>query len=210
MSLINEALKRAQEAQGQATRTADRDIELRPVEPGTATASRRTVGWVLPSVITAAALLAIFCIYQAVRPSGSQPVQARTPVHNSQPPVAPASSPAPPETVPTKSPVIPAANVSAAPLPQERTVPAPPPEHTNSNSVITAAGSELTATAPPPAPKPVLRLQGIVFHPTRPSAVINGKTVFVGDKVTDKRVIAIDADTVTLAGSGETNVLTLP
>jgi len=40
--------------------------------------------------------------------------------------------------------------------------------------------------------------------------VINGKTVFVGDKIADKRVFAIAEDTVTVAGSGETNVLTLP
>ena len=209
MSLINEALKRAQEAQGQATRGADRDIELRPVEPGIS--SRKAAGWVLSSVVTAAVLLGIFCIYQAIRPSGSEPVQARTPVHNSQQPVAPAPSPAPPETAPQQPATAPTVNVSAPPIPQERAVPAPPQEHTNSNPVaVPGPGSEAPATAPAPPPKPVLRLQGIVVHPTRPSAVINGKTVFVGDKVADKRVLAIDADTVTLTGSGETNVLTLP
>jgi hypothetical protein len=65
--------------------------------------------------------------------------------------------------------------------------------------------------APPPPPKPApLRLQAIIFSPKRPSAMISGKTLFVGDKLGDLRVVAIDQDSATLAGAGQTNVLSLP
>ena len=66
-----------------------------------------------------------------------------------------------------------------------------------------------TLTAPPP-PKPApLRLQAIIFNPRRPSAMIGGKTLFVGDKVGDLRIVAIGKDSATLAGGGQTNVLSL-
>ncbi len=55
-----------------------------------------------------------------------------------------------------------------------------------------------------------LRLQAIVYGPTTPSAMINGNTVFVGDKVSEWTVTAISSKTVTLQnGSGEINTLSL-
>ena len=54
-----------------------------------------------------------------------------------------------------------------------------------------------------------LRLQAIVFNPRRPSAMIGGKTLFVGDRVGDMRVMAIDKESATLTGAGQTNVLVL-
>jgi hypothetical protein len=54
-----------------------------------------------------------------------------------------------------------------------------------------------------------LRLQAIVFHPTRPSAIVTGRSVFVGDRVGEFRVVAIHRESVMLAGAGQTNVLTL-
>jgi hypothetical protein len=61
--------------------------------------------------------------------------------------------------------------------------------------------------APPKTPP--LRLQAIVFNPKQPSALISGKTVFVGDKLGDTRVVAIDRESATLVKSGQTNVLSL-
>jgi hypothetical protein len=51
-------------------------------------------------------------------------------------------------------------------------------------------------------------LQGIVYS-KRPSAVINGKTLFVGDRIREFRVVAITPDTAILSGAGRTNVLSL-
>jgi hypothetical protein len=71
--------------------------------------------------------------------------------------------------------------------------------------------TDTAAMTPPPPPKPApLRLQAIVFNPRRPSAMISGKTLFVGDKLGALRVVAIDKDSATLVGVGQTNVLSLP
>jgi len=95
------------------------------------------------------------------------------------------------------------------------------------------AGKEIVAEPAPtlavqmaaaPAPKPVpaapamdafaaakalkpAQLQGIVFDPVHPYAIVSGKTAFVGDSVDGMRVLAISRDAVTLAGNGQTNQL---
>lgn len=57
---------------------------------------------------------------------------------------------------------------------------------------------------------PPLRLQGISFNPTRPSAILNGNTLFVGEKAAGWTVTAISSQTVTLQDdSGQTNTLSL-
>ena len=69
-------------------------------------------------------------------------------------------------------------------------------------SVLTVSAREL-----PPATR--FKLQGIFYRPSSPSAVINAKTVFVGDTVADAKVKAIDQSSVTLDLGTETKVLTL-
>ena len=54
-----------------------------------------------------------------------------------------------------------------------------------------------------------LKLQGIVFNPRRPSALINGRVMFVGDRVRDLRITAIHPGDVVLTGPGRTNILSL-
>jgi len=52
------------------------------------------------------------------------------------------------------------------------------------------------------------KLQSIFYRTANPSAVINTKTVFVGDRIANGRVKAISRETVTLDCDGETKVLT--
>ena len=61
------------------------------------------------------------------------------------------------------------------------------------------------------AAKPVsaLKLQGIFFGHSRPSAIINGKTVYVGDILDKARIVAIQPKSVTVEMGGETNILKL-
>jgi len=59
------------------------------------------------------------------------------------------------------------------------------------------------------APFPKLKLQGIYFRRTNPSVLINGRTLFVGDRIEGARVVTVDRQTVTLEFSGQTNLLTL-
>jgi hypothetical protein len=81
-----------------------------------------------------------------------------------------------------------------APVVQAAVAPAPPP--------VAPVTEALKSTAPKPA-----RLQGIVYDPVHPYAIVSGKTVFVGDSVDGMRVTAISRDAVTLAGNGQTNKL---
>lgn len=62
-----------------------------------------------------------------------------------------------------------------------------------------------------PAPEfPTLKLQGVIWNPRRPSAVINGKSLFVGEKVERAVVTTIEQDSVKVTWNGQERVLTLP
>jgi hypothetical protein len=76
------------------------------------------------------------------------------------------------------------------------------------------ATATVTATATPTnAPVaeefPTLKLQGLIWDPQRPSVVINGKSLFVGEKVDRAKVTAIDQESVTVVWNGQQRVLTL-
>jgi hypothetical protein len=70
------------------------------------------------------------------------------------------------------------------------------------------ANTTAATQALPPKPK-LPKLQAIVFSPARPSVMISGKTLFIGDKLNGFRVTAIDQESATLVGGGQTNVLSL-
>ena len=56
---------------------------------------------------------------------------------------------------------------------------------------------------------PLLKVQGIFFRTKNPAAVINAKTVFIGDQVSNAKVVAITTDSVTVEFNGNRKVLTL-
>jgi hypothetical protein len=94
--------------------------------------------------------------------------------------------------------------------PPAASVATPPP--VSSNAVTTAAvanASSPTVSEVAAAPKPALKLQGMIYHPKHPSVIINGKALFVGDAIDGFRVTTIAPDRVTLVGGGTTNVLLL-
>jgi hypothetical protein len=199
MSLINDALRRAKAVEQNAPAPTHTELRFRPVDCNVIP-RRSNARWYLLGLII---LLvgAGFIAFQFVgeknpfKLSPAQPVQARSTVDP-----APVSVPPPvaqvapvPQPAQVSSPALPAAVLSSA-LAQTNL------------SVATAE----TAVAPA-APKAVeLKLQAIVFNPRNPSAMINGKTFFVGDKVGDFRLAAVDQETATLVKAGKTNVLALP
>jgi hypothetical protein len=61
------------------------------------------------------------------------------------------------------------------------------------------------AITKPPLPK----LQAIIFSPARPCAIINGRTLYVGNRIGAFRITAIQPNSVTLVSGTETNVLQL-
>jgi hypothetical protein len=100
------------------------------------------------------------------------------------------------------TPLLPATVVKRSPARQIESI-------SNALPVVTNVplGSNAVPAVPPPPPEP--KLQGILFDPTRPCAIVDGATVFVGDRVGELRVTAISKDKVTLRSGMETKVLNL-
>jgi len=215
MSLINDALRRTKQVQQQAPPVVAPGPPLQPLETGPLPARGR--GSVRLALPCAAGLLALFLILQGVRGHRAAPPSAALPAERGSSAVQPAS--------PTST-----GYDAAGPVPLsagERAMvgaesPRSPVEGTESatngpSSSIAITSEPGSATNAPveaapetssPGPRPI-RLQAIVFHPTRPSAMINGKTLFIGDMLGEMQLVAIGRESATLVGGGQTNLLTL-
>ena len=209
MSLINDALRRAKEAQQQTPPPPSPEPPFRPVEPAQQCA-RRGLGLLLPAALAAVALLVLLLAWVWAHPRGTAtPIEVNARTASTPQATAPASA-LPIQPAPIQAP-------APAPAPTTPLGPSLAVNATDTPPDEPLAGSEETETTnapaitPPLPPKPApLRLQAIIYNPRRPSAMIGGKTLFVGDKVGDLRVVAIDKESATLAGAGKTNVLSLP
>jgi hypothetical protein len=84
--------------------------------------------------------------------------------------------------------------------------PSPKPTTLQPRTQEVATAIAAAPTAPPRAPAP--RLQAVFYSSTRPSAMISGKNVSVGDKVGEFRVAEITRDSATLISDTQTNILT--
>jgi len=200
MSLINDALKRATQAQPATAPAPQPDAPMQPVQ------QCRPAG--LPVYFTPVLLFIVsgacwFLVkgWDARRQAGIYPapitVHARevsTPSATTEPGLAPSETEYP----------IPAGRQFA--LNDE-------PTPSTSASAPAATADNATATAPPaiqePAAGPAFKLQGIFYRPSNPSAVVNSKTVYIGDLILNGKVKAIDRQTVTIDVAGSTQVLTL-
>jgi hypothetical protein len=205
MSLINDALRRAKQAQ--PSRPTARSPQFRTVEPSGP--ARRGIGAMLPTALVATALLALLLLWQMPKNRVSTPppqlAESRTqtsPADRAE--LVPAPPPAPAPLLPPAPAVVPTNPAPAvAVLP-----PVPPPP-------ATTVQPEIVVTNPPPvaeaavAKSPPLKLQGIFYDPKRPSALINGQSVIVGEHLGDFEVVAITQRSATLVGGGATNVLAL-
>jgi hypothetical protein len=209
MSLINDALRRAKDAQQQAPLTSSPDLPFRPVEPAQQRA-RRGLGLLLPAALAVVALLVLLFAWAWTQTRGvatPTEVNART-AHIPQAATPAPASAAQPATV-QELPSSPSPSTGAAATLAADTTSSPADDPLD--GVEESEATNVPAMTPPPPPKPApLRLQAIIFSPKRPSAMISGKTLFVGDKLGDLRVVAIDQESATLAGAGQTNVLSLP
>jgi len=84
---------------------------------------------------------------------------------------------------------------------------------------VKAAARQKPTNAPPPTPVspspeklrvfPRVVLQGITYRTTDSSVLINGKTLFVGDRIGEAKVVAITRTAVTLEFDGQFKVLLL-
>lgn len=196
MSLINDALKRARQAQQENPPIAP-ELEFRPVEPGQQPPRRPALLFVGLTLVSVAILglssLLVYFVVQ-VEPASLQVaarVADRSVVRLAQAPTNP-----PVEPPATNSPAEPTLATPAADL-------AELPDEPNTNGLpVVAAIVEALKPAP-------LKLQGIFFNPHNPSAVVAGRTVYLGDRVGGFRVMGISPVAVTLVSATATNVLSL-
>jgi cytoskeletal protein RodZ len=221
MSLINDALKQAGKAQ-QENPPPESNLHFRPAEerPHRSYTPPAIMYAVFVVVLVLGGLLVLLALRKS--PEVVKAKASRTSSKAAAIPDTPASA-APVEANPIVFPPKPAAPPVAEPPPATQTPPTatssqePPqaaPKPINTPTEPTAAPTtptNATAVAPPvEPPKPAKpKLQGISYNPTRPSAVINGRTLYVGDRMGEFNVREITKDAVTLVSATQTYVLSL-
>lgn len=201
MSLINDAIKQANKAnksRPQATApTGTPTAGMHEAAPSRPASSGSMMSVLLLCGIVAFVLLGGTLLFLALR--------NRT-VADAHGPSAPAPAPAgnlsrEPPAVGSPPATEPVAAVVSSP---ESNDPAP---EVRPGPVVVAQPA--APVAPVPSAFPELKLQGIYYRIDRPSVMINGKTLEIGDFVADAQVIQIDRKEVTVEFAGEQRVLCL-
>jgi hypothetical protein len=228
MSLINDALKRAKQAHQETAKPAPPIPHFRPVEQ-VSSATRHQVGLMVPVALFLVALVTLLALWELWKKEGSPKapvdkaplnVAARTPGPEKPQTVAASSdvsSSAPTTTInPAASASIAGAGLGkVAMVPDHAAAGAPvaalasATTNLSAATPVAAATNQATASEPDAAVPAPLKLQGIVFNPKKPSALINGRVMFVGDRIRDFHITAIHQDEVVLTGGGQTRVLRL-
>lgn len=206
MSLINDALKRARQAQQKNSPPPVPGVPLRPVD--VARMKNSGPGLLVPIAVAVVVLMAFGIGWVANRRDAGSSAAPVTNQETKRPPaaIAPASElvPRSPEPVPEPAVVpIPAPAVSP---PLAPATPAPTPVTSAPPATATAPAAE-PATPPPAIAWP--KLQGIIYRPDQPSALLNNQTVLIGGRSGEFLVVAIDRQSVTLECAGQTNILRL-
>ena len=205
MSLINDALKRATQTQPATNPAPAIGQPMEPAPP------HRAVG--IPNYFTPVLLFVIcgsfwfiFKGWDAARQTSVAQILSPQPV------VAQAR-----EIVADEPEDIPPTSSAELPIPQNRQfalndgpTPIPIPQLPQVATVKPSQSDDalpVSAREVPAANR--FRLQGIFYRPSSPSAVINSKTVYVGDTIADAKVKSIDQRSVVLDLGSQTQVLTL-
>jgi hypothetical protein len=212
VSLIDDALKRAQEAAEKAGPARERPWVPAPL-PDPAIARRRRLVRALALALAAAAALAavVWGIRFALQPVETAPARGKP----SNAPAALAVAPTPEPTLKAVEVPPPAEAMTRRPtsLPQrtplvdteglnegaETKVPAPAPERggkVHSGSVTLPGGARI-------------ELGGIVWSETEPRALVNDRIVGVGGYVEGYTITKIEEDRITLEKDGATLILTV-
>ncbi len=203
MSQINDALKRAGEAPEQPPLPGG--PPPLPLPTSVPAGGFRTIappptssGLPLPVIIVCAALVAIVGLAAFLLARGWARKSSHAAGESLPRAVArkratnPTPTPGPAPQSPAAKPAPAAANVAVPPL----------------NPVVAPNGKPLVAPAGTNG-FPALKVQGIFYRAKNPSAMINGKSLFVGDHVAGATIVAITADSVTVELNGAKKVLTL-
>lgn len=212
MSLINDALKRAKQTQ-KNNPAPPPDLQFRPADPSQRQSSGPPV-LLIVAVVVILALAGLFAVVLLQKRATVRPVadakQLTAPVTQATAPSASAPTANP---VPTAQPALVTRPPKPAPAVAPPSATVEPATRTNtaaSAAPIDSATNITVAAADPTPAKPALpKLQGIFYRPERPSAVLNGKNVFIGSRVGEFQVLAITQESVTIGSATQTNVLSL-
>lgn len=221
MSLINDALKRANQTRKQQSTGTAGGPAMQPM----VTASR-------PSTLAPVIFIAIIVLFLAglgtlllVRGYrlGQPTVASTPPVEQASAPMTAAPIPpvlttqARPETPPTvvashaSRPNVNTSVVVTIPV-SGGIAPASVAAKSPASPVAAPAEKPVTVAVEGAAPSgsPTLRLQGIYYRRSNPSAMINGHSAFLGDEVDGARVVAIERTSVIVEFKGQKQVLHMP
>lgn len=210
MSLINDALNRAKQAQKDNPPPSPA-LEFKAADPSQSRGSGPPI-LLIVAIIVVLALVGVFVVIGLQKRGTGQPVANvkqpnETILQTAAPSVGPPAENSVPET----------GNPHAAPANAPSSAFVAPKVTTNTT---TFAGSSLPPTNSatnvsvaavdvPPVKPELPKLQGIFYRPARPSAVINGKNVFIGSRVGEFKVLSITQENVTIGSATQTNVLSL-
>ena len=220
MSLVNEALKRAKEAHDKQAGTPLRGAPLHTIE--TPPASKM---WIVALLCFVLALIgAGGGIWYWKKHQPQPPLQTKT-----ESPAQPAAQPQPvaakksalkPSAAPIATATPPAVpKGESAPATAPAAEPAPKPEsaagaivvdNRRVNIIPPTPAAIPAPTIPPPSPPVPLRLQGILYSASKPAAIINGRTVWVGDRISGMTISAIESDHITVIYSNQPIVIRMP
>lgn len=195
MSLINDALKRATKAQATTPPPQTQEAELEPAPPHRAVG---IPGYFMPVMLC---VLSVAC-WMFIRGwnGGQMPALAKV-KQLVEPETIVAQAREPDMEMPTTEGV-------ELPVPQNREFALNDAPSASATAAAEPASAASVATAETESSM-TYKLQGIIYRPSNPSAVVNTRTVFIGDTVGNARVRAITERSVTLEVGGETKVLTM-
>lgn len=194
MSLINDALRRAKQTGEKPIQKSSEGTPMEPVQSPQNSPSQLTSARFI--IVLAIVLMAgVFFFWKSTKNKVSTNIDSGEPA----------------KTFST-----PANSITPVPAPVVTSLVEPPKKSTNelANSVATERtdniSEAITAVAAPASPSPPqLKLQGIFYRLNNSTALVNGKTVGVGQMISGVRVLKIDRQSITLEWNGQTNVLTM-
>ncbi len=212
MSLINDALKRAKQAQQQNPFGGQPTVPLQAVDYA------RRPNYFLRSLVALLAVVTLACSGWFFWKWWSSRVERRSVVVavNEAKAASAAQSKARPQLSPRKSAIqvstniVVRTNVAVTPKLEADARSAPTNASISTSQTTAAAPAAATEPAAPPSPFADLKLRSIIYREDKPAAVINGDMLYVGDEIGGARVVRIERSSVTVERKGETNELRLP
>ena len=212
MSLINDALKRAKQAQQQNPFGGQPTVPLQSVDYA------RRPNYFLRSLVALLAVATLACSGWFFWKWWSSTGQSRSVVVavNEAKAESAAQSKARPQLSPGKSVIqvntniVVRTNVAVKPKLEADARCAPTTASISTSRTTAATPPPATEPAAPPSPFADLKLRSIIYREDKPAAVINGDMLYVGDEIRGARVVRIERSSVTVERKGETNELWLP